>query len=129
MERDPKISKLFREGGVVLAPEDFTSRVMGLIGEKQEKRAYKPLIGIGGRIFILLLIITIVLISIIYAEPGSRFIPARGANSMLNWKLPGFHPDLQFFSEINFSSVFAAALVAVFILVLLDAGIRKRKLI
>ena len=56
MERDPQITKLIREGGVVPAPEGFTGRVMNLIATEPEKKAYKPLIGWGGRILIILFV-------------------------------------------------------------------------
>ncbi len=129
MERDPNISKFIREGGIERAPQGFTERVMDLIEATPEKKAYKPLIGKGGQIFIILLGIALVVLTAIYAEPGARLIQGDGAFSSLDWKLPEFHLNLQFFSKINFSGGIAAALVALFILVLTDAGFRKRRLV
>ncbi len=128
MERDPNISKLIREGGREQAPQGFTGRVMDMIASAPEKKVYKPLIGRGGRIFIILLGITIVVLATIYAEPGGKFLQPGAAFPNLDWKVPEFHLNLQFFSKINFSGSIAAALIALFILVLTDAGLRKRRL-
>lgn len=129
MERDPKLSRLIREGGLERAPEGFTSQVMDLISAVPEKKTYKPLIGKGGRIVIILLGIIIVVFASIYAEPGARFPNADGAFAGLEWKIPEFSLNLEFFSKINFSGGIAAALIALFILVLTDAGISKRRLV
>ena len=128
MERDPNISRLIREGGIEQAPQGFTTKVMDLITSVPEKKAYKPLIGRGGQIFIILLGLLIVIFTVIYAEPGARFIEADSVLPKLQWTIPEFNLNLQFFSKINFSGGIAAALVALFILVLSDAGIQKRKL-
>ena len=45
MERDPKISKLINESGLMHAPDHFSKRVMEMIGVTQEKYTYKPIIG------------------------------------------------------------------------------------
>jgi len=129
MERDPKISKLIMEGGLEKAPMDFTSQVMDLIASVPVKKAYKPLIGKGGRIVIILMGITLVILAVVYAEPGARFIQVGDPFSSLEWKLPEFNLNLQFLSKINFSGGVAAALIALFILVLTDAGLGKRRLV
>ena len=129
MERDPKISKLIMEGGLEPAPRDFTSQVMDLIASAPEKKAYKPLIGKGGRIVIILMGITLVIFAVVYAEPGARFIQVGDTFPSLEWKLPEFNLNLQLLSKINFSGGIAAALIALFILVLTDAGLRKRRLV
>ena len=129
MERDPKISKLIMEGGLEPAPKDFTSQVMDLIASAPVKKAYKPLIGKGGQIVIILMGITLVILAVVYAEPGARFIQAGDTFPSLEWKLPEFNLNLQIFSKINFSGGIAAALLALFVLVLSDAGLSKRKLV
>jgi hypothetical protein len=129
MERDPKISKLIREGGLELAPKDFTSQVMNRIASVPERKLYKPLIGKGGRIIIILLGITLVILTAFLAEPGSRFIQTEGLLPHFSWKIPEFTLNLEFFSNINFSGGIAAALIALFILVLGDAGLNKRRLV
>ena len=65
MERDPKISKLIRELGLVQAPESFSKKVMKKIGVELEKKTYKPLIGRFGRILIFLFIAGIVVVSLV----------------------------------------------------------------
>ena len=127
MERDPQISKLIREGGVVPAPEGLTGHVMDLIAQEPEKKAYKPLIGRGGRIMIILLVAAIVVISVIYSEPGGRLIESTGWFSNLEGRLPQLNLNLGFLSEIKLSSGLAAGLVAIFVLVLSDAGLNRRK--
>ena len=128
MERDPNISRLIREGGIEQAPQGFTTKVMELIASVPEKKAYKPLIGRGGQIFIVLLGILIVVLTVLYAEPGAKFLQAGSVFPNLEWTMPEFNLNMQFFSKINFSGGIAAALVAIFILVLSDAGLQKRKL-
>ncbi|MCP4309853.1 MAG: hypothetical protein GY790_01200 [Bacteroidetes bacterium] len=128
MERDPRISKLIREGGVEQAPSGFTGRVMNLITSEPVMKAYKPLIGKGGRIIILLLTIIIVALSITYAEPGGVFLKNSEIFSNLEWKMPSIQLNMQVFSNLNLSGGIAAALVAMFILVLADARLHKRKL-
>ena len=129
MERDPKISKLILEGGLEQAPKDFTSQVMDLITSAPEKKAYKPLIGKGGQIAIILLGIALVIVAVFVADPGARFIQPGDSFSGLGWKLPEYNLNLQFFSKINFSGGIAAALLALFVLVLSDAGLNKRRLV
>jgi hypothetical protein len=129
MERDPNISRLIREGGIERAPQGFTGRVMDLIVSAPEKKTYQPLIGKGGQIFILLLAITVVVIATVFAEPGGKFIQPGGVIENLQFKVPELHLNLDFFSEINFSGAIAAALLALFILVLSDAGLRKKKFV
>lgn len=129
MERDPQLSRLIREGGVIQAPEGFTGKVMDLVITEPKKQTYKPLIGKSGRIFIILFIITIVVISIIFAEPGERIL--KPISGILNpgWQLPEINLDFSFLQDINMSTGIVAVLAALFILVLSDAGISKRKFV
>ena len=129
MERDPKISRMIREGGLEKAPEGFTGQVMNLIASVPEKKSYKPLIGRGGQIIIIILGLTLVILASILAEPGASFIQPGGVFSGLEWKIPEFNLNLDFFSKINFSGGIAAALIALFILVLADAGLGRRRLV
>lgn len=128
MERDPKIAKLVRESGITRAPENLTSRVMDLIGEEAEKKTYKPLIGKWGRIGIILFIAGIVAASFIWTEPGQGLFEQTGWLSGLEFQLPHIQLNLDFLSQINLSTGLVSALVALFILVLSDAGIRRKKL-
>jgi hypothetical protein len=129
MERDPHISKLIREAGVVPAPEGLTGRVMNLIAKEPVKKAYKPLIGRGGRIMIILFLTAIVVLSFLYSEPGGRILEPAGWFSNLEWQLPQFNLNLSFLSEINIPTGLVSLLMAIFILVLSDAGLNRRKLI
>ena len=130
MERDPKISKLIRELGLVHAPESFSKRVMEKIGVEPEKKTYKPLIGRFGKILIILFIAGIVVVSLVYSEPGIRLLENVGGLSGIEWKVPQINFNLDFLSEINISAWMVSTIVAIFILVLSDAGLnRGRKLI
>ncbi|MEN8156313.1 MAG: hypothetical protein ABFS10_05130 [Bacteroidota bacterium] len=126
MERDPQISKLVREDGVVHAPEGFTGAVMDRITTEPEKRAYKPLIGWGGRVLIPLFITVIVVLSIIFSEPGGE-ITNLVELPKLQWQLPEVEIDLSFLSGIEISTGMLSVVVAIFILVLSDVRIRSHR--
>ena len=127
MERDPNISKLVRESGLVHAPDSFSKKVMKRIVVEPEKKTYKPLIGRFGRILIILFIAGIVVISLIYSEPGGRILENFKGLSNLEWQLPQLKFNLDFLSEINISAWLASTFAAVFILVLTDASLSRRK--
>ena len=129
MERDPKISKLFRESGLEPAPGNFTDQVMDKIGVETEKSVYKPLIGKTGRFLIVLFIIGIVVVSVIYSEPGGMLLEHVGGLSNLEWQLPQFNLNFDFLSEINLSTWLVSTLVALFLLVLSDARLNRKKLV
>ena len=128
MERDPNISKLIRESGITKAPENLTSQVMNLISVETEKRAYKPIIGRRGRWIIVIFIIGIVVASLLSMEPGQRIFNSGGVVSGLEWQLPQISFNLEFLTQINISTGLVSGLVALFILVLSDAGLRRRRL-
>lgn len=127
MERDPNISKLIRESGLVQAPDSFSKKVMKRIVVEPEKKAYKPLIGRFGRILIVLFIAGIIVISLIYSEPGGRILENFKGISNLEWQLPQPNLSLDFLSEINISAWLASTFAAIFILVFTDAGLSRRK--
>ena len=127
MERDPNISKLIRESGLVHAPDSFSKKVMKRIVVEPEKKAYKPLIGRFGRILIVLFIAGIIVISLIYSEPGGRILENFKGISNLEWQLPQPNLSLDFLSEINISAWLASTFAAIFILVFTDAGLSRRK--
>lgn len=128
MERDPKLSKLIRESGVVPAPGDLTSRVMAGINAIPEAKSYKPLIGRGGRMIILFALIGIIVLSVVYSDPGGGMILSGDKLSQLNWQLPRPIFRLDFLEQINISTSIASALVAMFILVLSDSLVSRRRL-
>ena len=128
MERDPNISKLIRESGIAKAPENLTSRVMNLISVETEKRAYQPIIGRRGRWLIVFFVIGIVVASLLSMEPGQRIFNSGGVISGLEWQLPQISFNLESLTQINISTGLVSVLVALFILVLSDAGLRRRRL-
>jgi len=128
MEQDPKLSRLIKEHGVARAPGGFTAAVMDRIAAEPEKKVYKPLIGRTGRILILLFVLAVVAITLVYSEPGESLLQRAGIPD-LSWELPSFSLNLQFLSDLKISSAVAAALVALFILVLSDAGFRRRRFV
>jgi hypothetical protein len=126
MEKDPVISKLIREGGIEAAPGGFTAGVMAQVAAEPEKKAYKPIIGRGGRIFIILFIVSLMVISFVLsdgsaaaAEPAQRMLP--------EWEMPKL--DLSFLRGIELNTGIVAGIVALFILVLSDAGFNRRNLV
>jgi len=139
MERDPNISKLIREGGVVYAPEGFTGKVMDLITDKTGMQAYKPLIGKWGKLFIFLFLAAVVTVSIIFAGPADSSQGLGKFFADLNWQLPQINISLDFLSAISLPTISLPAgrlptwivpcLVAVFILVLIDTRFLKHGLL
>jgi hypothetical protein len=129
MERDPQLSKLFREGGVVRAPEQFTGKVMEIIASEPVKKVYKPLIGRTGRIMIIIIMVAVVVLSIVFTEPGGRFLESSGLIPIFQLHLPQIKMNFDFLSEISISTGLVSVLVALFILVLSDAGLSRKRLV
>jgi len=128
MKRDPHISKLIRESGVKAAPENFTASVMDLIEAIPAKKAYKPLIGRGGRIIVILFIIAVIVVAIIYTDPSGELFGSRITLPQAERQLPQLNFNIDFLQQINISTGIVSALVAMFVLVLSDAGLNRRKL-
>jgi len=126
MKRDPHISKLIRESGVVPAPDDFTASVMDKIEAIPVKKSYKPLIGRGGRVIIILFIIAIVVVALLYSNPTGELFGSTIQLPQVN-KWPQLHFNLDFLQKINVSTGLVSALVALFILILSDAGLRLNR--
>ncbi len=127
MERDPKISNLFRESGLAHTTGRFTDQVMDQIRIVPTKSAIKPLIGRNGRILIVLFILGIVLLSVFYSEPGGRIFENIRELSNVEWKLPQINFSWDFFTDIHLSTWLVSTIVAIFLLVLSDAGLNKRR--
>jgi hypothetical protein len=128
MKRDPNISKLMKESGILPAPGNFTDRVMEKIEALPVKEINKPLIGRGGLIVFALFFVGVVVLSIIYTEPGKPLFNFSGKATELNWQLPRFHVNMDFIHQMNLSGVLVSAVVAIFILVLTDALLNRRRL-
>jgi hypothetical protein len=129
MERDPRISDLIKESGMAKPPDNFTGSVMERISSEPARTVYKPLIGKGGRILIILGVLGIILISILYSGAGDTLPDIRERITLPGWNLPEVSFSLDFLSGLSISSGIVAALVAIFILVLSDAGLNRRKLV
>ncbi len=127
MEKDPKLSSLIRESGLTNAPEDFTDKVMGKITVIPVKNTYKPLIGRGGKIVVIFLIVCIVALSLFFSEPGARIFENAKGISDLKWNLPQINLNFSFLSEFSISTGLVSTIVALFLLVLADAGLNRRK--
>lgn len=128
MKRDSHISKLIKESGVVQAPGNFTKAVMDKIESLPVAKSYKPLIGRGGRIMIILFLVAVVVVSIVYTDPGGELFGSSGRLPRVEWQLPQMNFNLEFLNQVKISTGVVAALVALFILVLSDAGLSRRKL-
>ncbi|MCK4880342.1 MAG: hypothetical protein KAS82_06775 [Bacteroidales bacterium] len=129
MERDSHISKLIRESGVISAPGSFTTEVMDKIEAVPVRKPYKPLIGRGGRILFILFVVGVVVVSIFYAEPTGSLFDSSGKIAVMDWQWPRLSFHLDFLSRINLSNALVSAVVAIFILVLSDAGLNRRRFI
>ncbi|MEA3460679.1 MAG: hypothetical protein U9R49_02290 [Bacteroidota bacterium] len=128
MKRDPHISKLIKESGVVSAPGNFTDRVMDKIEAVPVKKAYKPLIGRGGRIVIILFIVAVIVLAVLYTDPGGELFGTSIKIPQLEPNWPQVQFNLDFLKQINISTGIVSALVAMFVLVLSDAGMKRHRL-
>lgn len=120
MIRDPYISKLIRESGMTQVRSNFTLAVMNRIELLPVKQSYKPLLGLGGRILIILFFLVVVVISILYSDPGGEIF----SNTV---KLPQLNINLDFLKQVNISTGLISALAAMFLLVILDAGLNRQR--
>ncbi len=128
MKRDPHISKLIRESGLNAAPENFTASVMDKIEAVPAKSSYKPLIGRGGRIAFILLVIAVIVLAVLYTDPSGELFGSKITLPQVERQIPQLNFKLDFLQQINISTGIVAALVAMFILVLSDAGLNRRRL-
>lgn len=127
MKRDPHISKLIRESGVQAAPGNFTASVMDKIEAVPAKKSYKPLIGRGGRIVIILFIVAVVVLALVYTEPGGELFGTSVKIPQLKPNWPQVQFNLDFLKGLNISTGIVSALVALFVLILSDAGLNHRR--
>lgn len=127
MKRDPHISKLIRESGLEQAPDNFTEAIMEKIESFPLRKPYKPLIGRGGRIFIVMFLVAVVVLSVIYTDPSGEFFGSAIKLPTVDWQLPQLNFNLEFLKQVNVSTGVVSALLALFILVLSDAGLSRRR--
>ena len=129
MKRDPHISKLMRESGLESAPDDFTSRVMDKLQAVPSRKLYKPLIGRGGRILIILIIAALVVVAMLFTDPAGKLFGNSISIPRMESRWTQLHFNLDFLKQIHISTGLAAALVAMFLLVLSDVGLNRRRFI
>ena len=122
MEKDKKLEQLIKEYGLESPPENFTLKVMEKINSEPEKIVYKPLIGRFGRLLILVVILSVIVISIFYSEPS-------GFLSENLFHLPKWDLNIGKLPDLNISTGVLTALLAVFILVVADNLFKRRRLI
>jgi len=127
MKRDPHIAKLIKESGVLSAPENFTASVMDKIEAVPAKKPYKPLIGRGGSIIIILFIVAVIVTAVLYTDPGGGIFGTSIKLPKLEANWPRVQFNLDFLKQINISTGIVSALVAMFILILSDAGLNRRR--
>lgn len=127
MKRDPHISKLIRESGVTAAPGNFTASVMDKIEAVPVKKSYKPLIGRGGRIVIIFFIVAVIILALVYTEPGGELFGSSIQLPQLKPNWPQMQFNLDFLKELNISTGIVSAVVALFVLILSDAGLNYRR--
>jgi hypothetical protein len=129
MKRDPQISKLMRESGLESAPDDFTSHVMDKLQAVPSKKPLKPLIGRGGRILIILTIAALVVVAMLFTDPAGKLFGNSISIPRMESRWSQLHFNLDFLKQIHISTGLAAALVAMFLLVLSDVGLNRRRFI
>jgi hypothetical protein len=127
MKRDPHIAKLIKEAGVLSAPENFTASVMDKIEAVPAKKPYKPLIGRGGSIVIILFIVAVIVTAVLYTDPRGGIFGTSIKLPKLEANWPQVQFNLDFLKQIKISTGILSALVAMFILILSDAGLNRRR--
>ena len=118
-----------RESGLESAPDDFTSRVMDKLQAVPSKKPYKPLIGRGGRILIILTIAALVVVAMLFTDPAGKLFGNSISIPQMESRWTQLHFNLDFLKQIHISTGLAAALVAMFLLVLSDVGLNRRRFI
>lgn len=130
MEQHKELKKLIKDHGIEPVAKDFTSRVMDRILAEPVRKEYKPIIGKGFGIVMLVFFLAIITVSLIYGEPSgmaSEGIINLPDLNISEWKLPQWNLPVKNLPEFNITSGVLAALLAVFTLVVFDALIMKRK--
>lgn len=123
MEKDKTLEQLIKENGLISAPLNFTGKVMSKLESESQRSPYKPLLGRGIKLSILITLVSVIVISIIFRDTNS-FLAEKG------FELPALNFSLQNFPELNITTGMLTALLAVFILVISDALVtNKRRMI
>lgn len=127
MEKDKHISTLIRESGMTKAPGDFTRKVMDRIEAEPVHTPYKPLIGRTGGILTLILIVGIAVTSLIISSSGGSGQGLLETWHIPEWQWPELKLNLSFLENLRVSPWLLSTLVAVFLLILSDVGLHRKK--
>ncbi len=115
MNRDRKLEKLVKAHGLFSPSENFTENVIGRIKEETIANSFRPLIDRRGRLIGIAIVTLIVLLTIL----GSNADPSQAIFNIPQWDLT--LPDI----SLTIPRIVLAGFVAVFILVLFDAGLKR----
>jgi hypothetical protein len=135
MEKDPNISRLMKEGALKPAPDAFARGVMARLQEESKSSAYQPLIGRRGRIWIGISVVLIIALSLWLYKGSAPSEASKGLLQSYQITLPTLKLDLEvfskfkpeLFSQLEPSTGIAAALLALFILILFDTRIKRNR--
>lgn len=124
MERDKKLEKIVRENSLMAPSDNFTESVLNKIRVMPIESSFKPLIGKRAGFIAITLVATILLVGIFSSLNG-------GSEPLFNipeWSIawPEWNITLPEFSW-KLPAGLLAGVVAVFILVLTDAGLSRNR--
>ena len=77
---------------------------------------------------IIVFIVAVIVLALVYTEPGGELFGTSIKLPQLKPNLPQVQFDLSFLKELNVSTGIISALVAMFVLILSDAGLNRRRL-
>lgn len=117
MERDKRLTELVKQHGILNAPEGFIEDVLDKIEEQPSMKQYKPIIPKG---VVYAAIFIIVIAALIFNRSAEESFH-EPLFTLPNWDIsfPDISPLL--------SSGLAAGIVGIFILLLAEFGLRRRK--
>lgn len=116
-----------KESGIETPSGDFTDRVMQRIGTQPVHHLYRPLIGKTGKVLILLFIAVITVLSLLFSGQGGVWIEKILKPEFSEWSWQQFSIDLDFLSSLSLSPWLVSTVIALFLLILTDAGVRRKK--
>lgn len=76
---------------------------------------------------IILFIVAIIVLALVYTEPGGELFGTSIQIPQLKPDWPQLHLNLDFLKGLNISTGIVSALVALFVLILSDAGLNHRR--
>jgi hypothetical protein len=76
----------------------------------------------------MLFIGAMVVFSLLYSTPSEIASDRQGGFFSREWEMPSFNLNLEFISDLNLQPWILGTVVALFLLVISDAGFRRRRL-